>query len=597
MSGWRRSHISPRRGRLIHYLNITINVEYRMPERAIAPLTDNLQRTEKVARDIVLNYDQAQTWYPSTRGGDPWPARLRHHHARLADHRCHAAGHLGDGQGPERRGCDPRPWISASYMGYDLAQQIRNFLRAKYPAGEWGIEDVLLVGHYDDVPMRRTSQDVGYGEPETDFYYAELSEPDSASWDSNGNYEWGEDADSVDFYNEVNVGRIPWSTASTVQHICEKSVAYEQNDDPAFKKNILLLGGFFWNDDPNPRTDNAVLMEAKIDQPWMTDWTKTRMYEQNTECYSTYMCDYELLHANVVPVWSAGQFAFVNWAGHGSPTSSHIYGLGAPAFIASTDCPSLNDDYPAIIFADACSNSDTDYLNIGQAMLQQGAVGFVGATKVALGCPGWNDEYDGSSQSMDYFFTAAVTSGSYTQGAAHQWALREMYTNGLWDYVYYEVFEWGALWGNPNLGLGAPPALSISCPFGVPEMMEPGQPTVFTVQISGGTEAYVPGSGLLYYRYDGGTFLTSALVHDTGELYLATLPPAGCDDTPEFYVSADSDGGTTVTAPYGATGQHLLRTSRDAHGCHERQLRDRSGLDRREPRRQQRGLAARRAGR
>ncbi len=54
----------------------------------------------------------------------------------------------------------------------------------------------------------------------------------------------------------------------------------------AFKKNILLLGAFFWSD-----TDNAVLMEAKVDQDWMTDWTMTRMYE---DAQSSYPCDYDL---------------------------------------------------------------------------------------------------------------------------------------------------------------------------------------------------------------------------------------------------------------------------------------------------------------
>ena len=44
-------------------------------------------------------------------------------------------------------------------------------------------------------------------------------------------------------------------------------------------------------------------------------------------------------------------------------------------------------------------------------MLKQGGVGFLGATKVAYGMPGWNDPMDGSSQSMDYFFTTACTSG------------------------------------------------------------------------------------------------------------------------------------------------------------------------------------------
>jgi hypothetical protein len=179
-----------------------------------------------------------------------------------------------------------------------------------------------------------------------------------------------------------------------------------------------------------------------------------RMYEQNQDFYSNYPCDYELLHSNVISQWQMEKFAFVNWGGHGSPYSSHIYGLGMPAFIVSSDCPLLNDDYPAIIFAFACSNSDTEYLNIGQAMLEQGAVGFLGATNVAYGANSWDHPNDGSSQSLDYFFTTCVTSGDYTQGRAHQWALRKMYTDGLWTgNVRFQMFAWGALWGNPDLGM------------------------------------------------------------------------------------------------------------------------------------------------
>jgi hypothetical protein len=87
-------------------------------------------------------------------------------------------------------------------------------------------------------------------------------------------------------------------------------------------------------------------------------------------------------------------------------------------------------------------------------MMKQGAIGFLGSTKVAYGMPGWNEPSDGSSQSLDYFFTTCCTSVEYTQGQAHQWALLEMYTNDLWYYTKFEMFEWGALWGNPNLAMG-----------------------------------------------------------------------------------------------------------------------------------------------
>ena len=440
----------PLSGQLTYYPEVTVRVSYTFPQNFSSEdiMMDNLPRKERMAEEIILNYHQAQSWYPSVTGGkEDYDFVII-----TLDALTSSVTSLANWEASKGRSVNvvTTSWIASNYDGYDLAEKMRNFLRDKYPSSQWGIEDVLLVGHYDDVPMRRTAQDLGYGEPETDLYYAELSLPDNQSWDADGDHRWGENSDPIDFYSEVNVGRIPWSSPTDVSHICEKSIAYEQNNDPAFKKNILLLGAFFWDNDPNPRTDNAVLMEAKVNQIWMSDWTMTRMYEQG---YSTYPMDYDLRNSNVNSVWSSGQFAFVNWAGHGSPYSSHIYHGTGEAFISTSDCLDLNDNYPAIIFADACSNSDTDYPNIGRAMLKQGGVGFVGATKVAYGMPGWSNPNDGSSQSFDYFFTTRVTTGSFTQGEAHQWALRHMYTDGLWYMVKYEMFEWGALWGNPNLGM------------------------------------------------------------------------------------------------------------------------------------------------
>ncbi len=531
----------PLYGELTYFPDLTVHVTYRFVDKGREIVIDNLARTENVAREIILNYDQAQGWYsPNMPGGKG----LYDFVIITTDACTSSVAPLVNWETSKGRNVKvvTTAWIEANYGGgYDLAENMRNFLRDKYPSGEWGIEDVLLAGHYDDVPMRRTWQDVGYGKPETDFYYAELSLPDDQSWDDDEDHQYGESSDPIDFYNEVNVGRIPWSTPSTVQSICQKSVAYEQNDSDSFKKNILLLGAFFWED-----TDNAVLMEAKVDQTWMSDWTMTRMYELG---HSSYPMDHNLTWSNVRDIWSTGTFAFVNWAGHGSPTGCYIMYSPGGAFISNSTCSYLNDDYPAIIFADACSNSDTDYLNIGQAMMQQGGVGFLGATKVAYGNGGWNDPYDGSSQSMDYFFTTYVTSGDYTQGEAHQRALRDMYTNGLWYYNKYETFEWGALWGNPGLDMASHAPLSILFPDGLSEYLDPGVPDTMMVQIKESGDSYVPGSGLLHYRYDGGTYLTLPLAPLGGDLHRAILLPAGCSDEPEYYFSAEAETSGVIYSP------------------------------------------------
>ena len=482
-------------GQLTYYPQVTIHISYAFPPD-FSPdkiMVDNQTQTKRIANEIVLNYDQAQDWYPeSYKGKGTYDFVIITLDALTSSVTPLVNWETGKGRNVN---VVTTSWISSQYPGYDLAERIRNFLRDKYPTSQWGIEDVLLVGSYDDVPMRRCWQDLGYGKPETDFYYAELSLPDSLSWDKNKNHQWGETSgDPIDFYNEINVGRIPWSTPATVLHICQKSIAFEQNNDPAFKKNILLLGGYFWDD-----TDNAVLMEKKVNRPWMASWTKTRMYEQD---HSFYAMDYDLKFNNVRSVWSTHHFSFVNYAGHGSEYASYILYSTGEAFISTSTCPYLNDDYPAIMFADACSNSDTDAPNIGQKMLQQGAIGFLGATKVAYGQPAWHDSLGGSSQSMDYFFTTSVTSGNFTQGEAQQRALRIMYTKNLWTAnTRYEMFEWGAFWGNPDLTMAPvlinyPPQIPIQ-----PSGLMVGQPGIVYDFSSLTTD---PDGDSLFYQFNWG---------------------------------------------------------------------------------------------
>jgi hypothetical protein len=478
----------PLSGLLIYYPDISVSVSYSIPAGFSTEdiMVDNLPQTEKAAREIILNYDEAQEWYPNTS-----PMKSQYDYVIITtDALADVVQPLVDWESAKGKSVNvvTTEWIQSYYTGYDLSAKMRAFLLEKYPSDEWGILDVCLIGAVDDVPMRTTWQD-----PETDYYYAELSLPDSQSWDIDGDHQYGENSDPIDFETEVNVGRIPWSEPDTVASICEKTIAYEQNMDDSFKKNILLLGAFFWDD-----TDNAVLMEAKVDQSWMTDWTMTRMYE---DAQSPYPCDYDLNYNNVKNVWSAGSYAFVDWAGHGSESAAYELYPSQP-FVDEATCTFLNDEYPSIIFADSCSNSDTDYLNIGQAMLKQGGVGFLGSNKIAYGQPGWNGPMDGSSQSLDYFFTTCCTSGNYTQGQAHQWSLRQMYINNLWTAgTYYEMFEWGSLFGNPDLTMGP---VTTSDPPATPQT--PVGPTHGTrnIEYQYTTSSIDPNGDQIYYLFNWG---------------------------------------------------------------------------------------------
>ena len=91
--------------------------------------------------------------------------------------------------------------------------------------------------------------------------------------------------------------------------------------------------------------------------------------------------------------------------------------------------------------------------------------------------------------------------------------------------------------------------LAIGFPDGLPELLPPGEPTDITVRIVEGDESYVADSGTLHYRYYGGEFETAPLEPLGGELYRATLPPADCTATPEFYFSAEGTESGVIHQP------------------------------------------------
>jgi len=96
------------------------------------------------------------------------------------------------------------------------------------------------------------------------------------------------------------------------------------------------------------------------------------------------------------------------------------------------------------------------------------------------------------------------------------------------------------------------PALTMTLSAEIPDYVEPGIGFTIPIEIYDGAETYVGGSGTVHFRYDSGDFSTAPLTHTGGNQYEAALPAVGCDDAPEFYFSAEGDGGATIYLPAGA---------------------------------------------
>ncbi len=103
------------------------------------------------------------------------------------------------------------------------------------------------------------------------------------------------------------------------------------------------------------------------------------------------------------------------------------------------------------------------------------------------------------------------------------------------------------------------PPLRVVLPNGAPQRVSPGETVDVDVTVAAGTENVVPGSPNLHFRLNSAaSFQSTALTSLGGDDYRVSLPASDCGDAPEFYFSAQGDGGTTIFNPGNAPSSTYL---------------------------------------
>jgi hypothetical protein len=485
----------PQSGKLIHYDAAQIRLSYDLPpagsyeaqnieEMKVDELAD--RRAEK----LFVNYNQVEDMYRPS-GIQSEGSKQTHDYVIITTSALQDAITVSDFIAWKTSlGYNVRfvlitdPEI-AGQPGADLQEQIRNFLRSYYIS--WGIEYVLIVGDNATIPMRYCYPDptnhwndagnpnASSGENPTDYYYADLSDPDDISWDSDGDGypgEYGED--DPDFLAEVYVGRIPTNNTSRITYALNKSVTFEQ-DTGAWKNSALHAGTFWWfeNEDYSgtPIMDGATCL-SYVESDIFTGWNISHYSEQAGLCPSVYPWP-ALTEAAFTTDWRTGQYSVVNWGAHGWTSYAarkywhHDDGDGVPegnemswpdlAGIYSN----LDDDYPGFFFPMSCligCPEPNSWGNLGIDLLTEpgwgASIGVVSATRMVWGTGYW-PTIPGLVESHCYEFYRHMVDGP----AGPEKAGEALYDGKFYTHYNYPVDHYAEYWDLVTYNLYGDPSL------------------------------------------------------------------------------------------------------------------------------------------
>ncbi|MFH2000205.1 MAG: C25 family cysteine peptidase [Planctomycetota bacterium] len=465
----------------------------------------------------------------------------------------------------------------------DNQARIREFCKDAYQ--DWGTDYILIGGDAEWIPARL--MDYQYeSDVDSDIYWNHLD----STFNNDGDSYWGEVGDTgFDLYAEMYIGRITADVPQDVSNWLKKCFYYMDSLDPDYIDNAAFYGGDTgWNCEGDDFIDYSAIQGLDHwlgPDPSVDPYPAWLGFQYGFETWNS---ENPASAFNLDVKWTA-EPPNAGWAG-GSSTAA-INGLRnaisndqctlisciahaneyMAADVSNTEWESsYHNTKPFFLHDYGCHCGDMNAADDGvlHSMLLHSD------TELAFACVfntgyGWGN-FDNSCSSSsvqqksfwDYMFDVTNNSQScdnWQLGKAMAFARDLMAPTIDWDPDYGTwrgIIQSCLLFGDPALKIRPPaePAFFVSFPEGLPSgSYPPGLENTVTVQIINGEETYVPGSGLMYYRFDSNNpFSTVALTAAGGNLYEGVLPNTRPGDEPEFYFYAEGDGGTSITLPAGA---------------------------------------------
>lgn len=380
----------PLSGRLYLITDAIVTLSYSDdPQVPRLRLTDaQLEHASRLLSHIVLNPQDLAGSAPTLRQGmDSWPAWVAVGAASLepvleplVEYR-NSTGMQSEFVSVE--------WIYDNYTGWDTQEQIRNYLKDSFE--NRGLMYALLIGDWGPT-QRISSLMVGSDSlvlnETTDLYYSDLTR----MWDGNGNHLYGENADWVDYYSDISVGRFSSDNPNHIQTMVNKTIAYETQSDPGpWRTTALLCGAGLWPDVEPDGYWGSFICDS-ISQRIPSEWVQHKLYEY-----------WDGHPTNQIDLMNQGA-SYVSDHGHGNPGG--VYWLYAPGnMITNQNYTGLNNlNRLTILHSIACNPGQLSVTGCSAERLMMwpdgGAVAVMYNSNYGFGTP----PYMGPSEHLELHF-------------------------------------------------------------------------------------------------------------------------------------------------------------------------------------------------
>ena len=421
-----------------------------------------------------------------------------------------------------------REEIAANFRnGADIQETVRMFIRDAYE--KWGTEYVLLGGDTDVLPARIISNSfypaTGSTDIPVDIYFACLD----GNWNANGNAFYGEPSqdpdpgDSVDFAEEVYVGRATVSSAAMAQVFVNKTIAYENTAAGAQWPNRVLYAAEVLFPDDFHEGDNIILNGAQFAHEMVTDLVQPctdmeylRMYESEAsqDSLTAFPRDLPLYKSTLVDSLNSGHYGIFNQIGHGFYFNMSV---GNGNFMTYDADALVNGENLFMLFSLNCASAAFDYSCLMERFLQNpngGSVISIGSARAAF--PNTSNNY------QQEFFDQLYCQGETRVGRLVALSRLPYLGSTQYNYVDRWTYENYSLLGDPSLPIwtGSPRELDISA-----SSLQLG-PNSVTVQVS---SAGSPVEGAIVCLQRAEEDFATGLTDGSGQVVLDYLATAEGD--------------------------------------------------------------------